>query len=128
MTEKGFNCAQRKRDMIERFKKDGRLTPEAEARLNACPYLDQELETNNVTFGKGACLCICKNPSFQTYLLLYDQVDKGTMPELGGVLDQSAQIAEVLQHIKQLQMQYEQEERKKAEKSSKAQNRVHRRR
>lgn len=119
LTNKSFQCEK----IYELYKKrrDCELVTKIEQTKRGCgKFLDRvKVEIDNM--GYKSCLChqSFKHPLFSVYLSLSDKFEKGVMPFSGGMLDQPAQIIEVLSFISKLKQELEQEQQKEASKQSK---------
>ena len=78
----------------------------------SCGYVSKKLIDEHGNIKYYTCLCKIKHPYFSHLMGLVDAYDNGLLPFEGGVMDQPAQIIELIQTAKNIKIELMAEKQK----------------
>lgn len=112
-TNDKFKC----KSIYELFgkRKDAELIIKTKKLEKGCEKIHDRVKVEIDGIGYRSCLCheSFQHPYFNMFLNLSDNYEKGVLPFSGGILEQPAQIVEILNFIAKLKQEYEIELQKK---------------
>lgn len=119
LTDKNFQC-QKIYDLYKK-RKDWELVTKLEKAKRGCGTIKDTVKIEMDGIAYHSCLCHpnFQHPLFNTLLVLSEKYEKGILPYSGGVMDQPAQVIEMLSLISKLKQELELEQQKEAAKQSK---------
>lgn len=119
LTNKRFQCSKLYETYSKR--KDADVVIKHEKVIRGCGEIKDKVKVELDGINYYSCLCHknFQHPLFNTFMVLSDKFDKGIMPFGGGVMEQPAQIIEILNLISKLKSDLEVEQAKEQQSKQK---------